>query len=117
MRAAFLSAGISCIACGYIGAAVPGVPSTVFFICALWFFKRSSPRFEFWLLNHPWFGSTLRNWDEKGTISPRVKLIAISTMAIFVIGSLFIIHSLWTKAIVACLALIGASYILSRKSQ
>jgi hypothetical protein len=112
-----LSAGISCIAFGYIGAAVPGVPSTIFFICALWFFKRSSPRFELWLLNHHWFGPTLRNWDEKGAISPRTKLVAVCTMALFVGTSLYFIYSPWTKAIVACFAVIGASYILSRKSQ
>ncbi len=50
---------------GFIGALVPLMPTTIFLILAAWFFARSSPRLEAWLMHHPRFGATLRNWAGK----------------------------------------------------
>ena len=71
--------GFVCVGLGYVGVILPGVPSTIFFICALWAFKRSSPRFESWLLSHRVFGPTLQDWDEYRAIKLRTKIVAIST--------------------------------------
>ena len=112
----FLALGMLCVAIGYVGVIVPGLPSTVFFIGALWAFKRSSPRFESWLLNHRIFGPTLRDWEERHAIAPRTKVIAIGTMLVFVTASMFMIHTLWVKALVLALAAFGAGYIATRNS-
>ena len=47
------------VAIGVVGFALPVLPSTVFFLIALWAFFRGSPRFENWLFNHRLFGPTL----------------------------------------------------------
>lgn len=112
----FLALGLLCVAVGYVGIVVPGLPSTVFFIGALWAFKRSSPRFESWLLQHPVFGPTLRDWEERHAIKPRTKAIAIGTMIVFVTASMFMIHTVWVKALVLALAAIGAAYVATRNS-
>lgn len=65
------------MALGYIGLFVPVMPSTVFFLVALWSFQRSSPRLEQWMLDNPLFGQTLRDWREHRSISPSAKRTAI----------------------------------------
>lgn len=116
VRLPFLALGCLLVGLGYIGAAVPGMPSTVFLLGAVWAFKKSSPKFESWLLYHPLFGATLRQWEESRSISPRVKVIAISTMAVCVSISVLVIHSLTLKWLVLGLAVVGAAVIATRKS-
>jgi uncharacterized protein len=117
IRALFLLLGLTCVGVGYVGVFVPGIPSTICFICALWAFKRSSPRFENWLLNHKVFGPTLRDWDEHKAITLRVKVIAIATMAVFAGVSLFIIKKQWVQALVAVTVVLVAIYIATRKTK
>ena len=68
------------MALGYIGFFVPGMPSTIFFILALGAFRRSSPRFENWLLDRPIIGPVLRDWDETRAIRPRVKKMIVAVV-------------------------------------
>jgi uncharacterized membrane protein YbaN (DUF454 family) len=65
---------------GTVGLFVPVWPSTIFFILALWSFKRSSRRLEEWLLNHGVVGPTLRDWERGGAIRTRTKRVAVATL-------------------------------------
>lgn len=67
---------------GIAGAFLPVLPTTPFLLLALWFFSRSSPKLEKWLLSHPRFGQSLRNWRENGSIARKAKIAALSLMAI-----------------------------------
>src|SRR5690606_22564161 len=49
-RWAWQGAGLSLVGLGTLGAVVPGLPTTVFFIGAAACFARSSPRLERWVL-------------------------------------------------------------------
>lgn len=103
------------VALGLIGAVVPLMPTTVFLIAAAACFAKSSPRLEAWLLDHPRFGSTLRDWRANGAISRPAKLMACAGMTlgfiIFWIGS----HpSALLAAVVAALLLTSAFYVVSR---
>lgn len=117
VRIPFLVLGFACVGLGYVGVIVPGMPSTIFFICGVWAFKRSSPRFENWLLNHRVFGPTLRDWDEHKAITLRTKWIAIGTMAVFAGISLLVIHKLWVRVLVAATVTLVAVYIATRKTK
>ena len=69
-----------CVVLGLIGAIVPGMPTTVFILMAAWAAARSSPRMHAWLYAHRLFGPLLRDWDDGGRVSRRVKWIATLTM-------------------------------------
>lgn len=81
-RAGFVALGFVLVGVGVVGIFVPLLPSTIFFILAAWCFGRSSPRFEKWLLNHPWFGPSLRNWRQHGSVSAGAKLSACLGMTL-----------------------------------
>ncbi|MCD7059549.1 YbaN family protein [Pelagibacterium xiamenense] len=81
-RAIFLLLGLLMVALGIIGAFLPVMPSTIFLILAAWFFGRSSPRLERWLLEHPRFGPTLRVWQEQGAVPRRAKVLACLGIAL-----------------------------------
>ena len=82
MRYLYLGLGWFFVALGVIGAFLPVMPTTIFLIIAAWCFARSSPELEAWLLAHPLFGATLRNWRERGAISKRAKLMACGMIAV-----------------------------------
>ncbi len=117
MRLPYLLLGFLFVTLGYIGVVVPGMPTTIFMIMAVWAFKRSSPRFEQWLLNHRVFGPTLRDWDEHKAITLRTKYIAIGTMIAFAGVSIFFIKKPVVQAIVALSVLGVAIYVGTRKTK
>ena len=81
-RALYLVLGLLLVGLGAIGAVLPVMPTTIFLILAAACFARSSPRLEAWLLDHPRFGPTLRDWRANGAIRPRAKLAAFAGMAV-----------------------------------
>lgn len=105
------------LALGVIGAVVPLMPTTIFLILASWFFARSSPRLEEWLLSHPHFGPTLRAWNDSGAVSAKAKVMACVGMcagfALFFIGT----HPApWLAFSVAAALVASAFYVVSRPS-
>jgi uncharacterized membrane protein YbaN (DUF454 family) len=116
-RIPYLCLGWLMVLLGIIGAFVPLMPTTIFLILASWFFARSSPRLEAWLLSHPRFGGTLRTWNETGAVPGTAKVMAcggmIAGFALFLVGA----HpKLWIAAVVAMLLLASAIYVVSRPS-
>jgi uncharacterized membrane protein YbaN (DUF454 family) len=90
-RAGFLALGVLMLVLGFIGIFLPVMPTTIFLIFAAWFFGRSSPQLEAWMLDHPRFGAALRQWREQGAVPLRAKLMAMfgiaSGYALFWFGS------------------------------
>ena len=74
---------------GIIGAILPGMPTTVFLILAAWAASKGWPEMDAWLLNHPKYGPTLRNWRENGTVPRKAKWIASIMMLMSGILMLF----------------------------
>ena len=81
-RGVYLAAGVGCVGLAYLGALLPGLPTTPWVLLASWCFARSSPRLQAWLRRSPVFGTLLRDWDEHRGLRPRVKLVA----AVLVVG-------------------------------
>ncbi|WP_271438296.1 YbaN family protein [Pontixanthobacter luteolus] len=81
MRPFFLVAGILSVILGAIGAALPIVPTVPFLLLAAFCFARSNPEWEERLLNHPQWGTQLRDWRERRAISRKSKTMAILAMA------------------------------------
>jgi len=81
VRCLLMAFSALCVLLGMIGAVVPGMPTTVFILMAAWAAMRSSPRMHAWLYAHASFGPMLRNWDDGGRVSRRVKWMATLSMA------------------------------------
>ena len=117
MRILFLALGWLFVALGIIGAVLPVMPTTPFLLLAVACFARSSPRLEAWLMNHPKFGPSLRDWREKGAISLKAKIMAVSLMAssyaIFWFGTS---PPFWRAVLVATLMIGPAIFMLTRPS-
>ena len=99
---------------GVVGAILPLMPTTIFLILAAWFFSRSSPRLEAYLMNSR-FGGSLRDWRQNGAISKRSKSLALMGMsagyAIFLITAK---PSVLLVIIIGTLILACAAYVVSR---
>ncbi len=80
LRYALIGLGWVCVALGAIGIAVPGMPTMVFLLIALWAFSRSSERFRSWLYEHRRLGPPIRAWHEHGVIPVRAKAAALAMM-------------------------------------
>lgn len=113
-RATYLLLGWLMTVLGIIGAFLPLMPTTVFLIAAAWFFSRSSPRVEAWLLNDPRFGPALRDWRAEGAIPRKAKFTAYVGMALgyglFLLGQPNVLLALAGALFVGC----GALYVATR---
>ena len=67
---------------GAVGAVVPGLPTTLFMLFALWAFSKSSQRFHDWLYAHPNFGPPLQQWRKYRVISLKAKLLSVTMMTL-----------------------------------
>lgn len=117
MRWLYAAMGLAFIGLGYVGIVVPGMPSTVFFLMALWAFKRSSPRFEAWLLEKSPAADFLRQWSEDRSMSPRGKRVCLTALwlCIAVSAGIFVLagrHWLYPAALVVVAA--GVTVYISR---
>ena len=74
---------------GAVGAVVPGLPTTLFMLLALWAFSKCSQRFHDWLYAHPTFGPPLQQWRNYRVIPLKAKLLSITMMALSFIYLLF----------------------------
>jgi len=81
VRWLFLALGLLFVGVGVLGIFLPVLPTTPFMLLAAACFARSSERFYQWLLDHPLFGRTVREWQEHRRIPRRTKWVAILTMA------------------------------------
>lgn len=121
MRPLFAALGVVCIGIGYIGYVVPGMPGTVFFLIALWAFKKSSPRLEDWLMNKSFMGPTLRDWEQDKSMRAGTKVLAISMVWVSILASMIV---LWKRpsapwlvpVLLACAAGVTV-YIWTRKTK
>jgi len=69
--------GLFFVGCAYIGAIVPGIPTTTFVALALWCFAKGSPELHAWLYNHSVFGPYIQDWTQKRIYPTRAKYIML----------------------------------------
>ena len=80
MRWLYAGLGILFVGLGAIGAVLPGLPTTVFLICAMWCFARSFPELSDRLLSARLF-RPFRGWlVPGGRVSRRSKVVSLLAM-------------------------------------
>src|SRR5262245_34669788 len=65
---------------GIIGAFLPLLPTVPFVIAAAWCASKGWPALEAWLLDHPVFGHSIRQWRDHGAVPRRGKWLATLMM-------------------------------------
>ncbi len=110
------AAGIIFVGLGFVGMALPVMPTTVFFILALACFTRSSPKFAQWLLEHPKFGPSLQAWHHHRVIPRKGKVGAALGMSIGFTLLWLKSPSAWILLSVALIEIVVLIYIFSKPS-
>lgn len=81
IRWVWTAVGLIALILGVIGLFLPFLPTVPFLLAAGYFFGRSSARLHRWLLAHPSLGPPIHDWNERGAISRRTKLVASVSIA------------------------------------
>lgn len=105
--------GLISLALGGIGIVLPILPTVPFVILAAFFFARSHPGFERWLVEHPRFGPHIHAWRSRRAISRNGKRSAFVALAASAILGLVLLDFPW--ALIPLAACAGsATWIASR---
>jgi uncharacterized membrane protein YbaN (DUF454 family) len=109
----FVVAGLVCVGLAYLGALLPGLPTTPWVLLASYCFARSSPRLERWLKRSPFFGRLLHDWETHRGIRRPVKVVAV-LLVVIVVGLSIAFGGLpeWVKWVIGSLAAVGICVIV-----
>lgn len=112
-RLLLLGAGFASLGFAYLGAILPGLPTTPWVLLASYCFGRSSPRMARWIRRSPFFGTLIRDWETHRGVRRPVKVLAVCAVVVVVTLSV-VLTSLpdWLKATIAGLAGVGVLTIV-----
>lgn len=116
LRLFWLCVGALSLALGVLGVFLPLLPTTPFVLLAAFAFARSSPRLRRRLERDRIFGPIIADWEANGSIAPRYKIIACSSMLLVLVIALLLGLAWWVIAIQALCMAAAAAYVLSRPS-
>ena len=107
-KIAYALLGLIATALGIIGVWVPGLPTTVFILIALWAFSHSSQRLHGWLLRVPLLKTAIaeaHRFQREGTVPRSTKIVSQTCSWLSFIGVTIAFQSITISLIVALLAL------------
>lgn len=81
MRKLTFAAGVFFVGLGALGAALPLLPTVPFLLLAVFCFARSNPEWERRILEHPTYGPQIVEWQTRGAITRKTKVVSIATIA------------------------------------
>ena len=90
---------------GVIGIVLPLMPTTVFWIGAVWCWSRSAPHLTKRILSHPRFGQPVYLFITHGQMTRVGKWMALGGICVGVMLFFVLGHPDWPLAIVVCLVL------------
>jgi uncharacterized protein len=94
---------------GILGIFLPVMPTTIFWIGAVWCWSRSAPHLTQRILSHPHFGKPVQRFIEHGEMTRQGKLAAIGGIgAGFLLLQLFS-HPAWPLSLLIALMLSGVA--------
>ncbi len=112
-RRLYRALGFLAFAVGSIGIVLPLLPTVPFYILAAYCFGKGSPAFERRLLAHPTIGQHIIAWRERGSISRRGKIAALTMLAASAGIGLFALAMPWAL-LPAAVAIVTGSWIATR---
>ncbi|MCU7842506.1 MAG: YbaN family protein [Candidatus Thiodiazotropha sp. (ex Monitilora ramsayi)] len=104
-----IAAGWLLFAVGVVGIVLPVLPTTIFWIGAVWFWSRSSPHLTERILSHPQFGRPVLNFIERGEIARQGKLMASAGMILGYLLMHLMANPAWPTGLAVGLTLIAVA--------
>jgi uncharacterized membrane protein YbaN (DUF454 family) len=114
VRLIWMAAGWTSFGAGVAGAVLPLVPTVPFMLLAAFCFARGSDRVHRWLLEHPRFGPSIRDWREHGAIGRRTKRLSVLLMLAAFTLSVALGLPGWVLAVQAAALLGAGTFVLTR---
>ena len=111
-----ISLGWLCVGLGFIGIFVPGIPTTIFLIIALWAFTKTSEKLRYWLIHHKRFGPILTNWQKHKVVPRRAKILMVTFMILSVILFHYSLQNLYFTTVLIVILGFVARYVISLPS-
>ena len=112
-----ITIGWSCVGLAFVGTFVPGIPTTIFLIVALWAFAKSSKKFHSWLLNHKRFGPILQNWESHKVVPLKAKILMVILQISAVIIFHYSLQNIYLTVLLIITLVFVARYVLSLPSE
>ena len=112
-----ITIGWLCVGLAFVGTFVPGIPTTIFLIVALWAFAKSSKKFHSWLLNHKRFGPILQNWESHKVVPRKAKILMVILQISAVIIFHYSLQNIYLTAILIITLVFVARYVLLLPSE
>ena len=116
-RLILITLGWICVGLGFVGIFVPGIPTTIFLIIALWAFTKTSKKLRNWLLHHKRFGPILSNWQEHKVVPRRAKILMVTLMILSVILFHYSLQNLYLTAGLIIILVSVAIYVIALPSK
>lgn len=104
--------GLLLVLIGLVGIIIPGLPTTIFLILAAACFAKSSPSLHQRLLEHPWFGPIIENWNNDKSIPRRAKQLAIAMIAVSYGFTWYTLSNLWLKLSIGLILVMVVIYLI-----
>ncbi len=99
---------------GFLGIALPGLPTVPFILAASFCAARGSRRLHLWMRRNRRFGPMIRNWEDRGAVSRRAKWLASAMMALCSLLMALSPSPLWAWATGSAIMLIVAIWLWLR---
>ena len=112
-----ITIGWLCVGLAFVGTFVPGIPTTIFLIVALWAFAKSSKKFHSWLLNHKRFGPILQNWESHKIVPRNAKILMVILQISAVIIFHYSLQNVYLTVLLIVTLIFVARYVLSLPSE
>lgn len=117
LRAVLLALGFLCVGLAGLGLALPVLPTTPFLLLAAFFFARSSPRLNSWLLSNRVFGAYLRNYYEGRFMQPLHKAVTLILLWVTLgLTAWLAVSALWLRILLAAVAVGVTVHLLTLRS-
>ena len=114
-RVLLIIAGWIAVILAVIGIVLPLLPTTPFLLLAAFCFSKSSNRFHDWLLNHPWFGDYIRNFQSGRGMTIKAKISTVFLIWLSIGASvIFFVPIVWVKVMLLIIACCVSGYLISR---
>ena len=116
MKWVYLCAGHLCVALGIAGVIVPSMPGLPFLLGAAFCYSRSSEKYYRWLMEHPVFGTIIRDYQQHRAMRRKTKIVAIAVLWVSLLLSAWRLNALnrWYIGAAFLALAIGVTLIILR---